>query len=190
MIIPKDVSSIRRKFAQAAVLRKRAPVTSTAATTITNPEDERVKKARNEAIKSRQELREKMKSDAEKDTRIQELQAALDEATGKLTEYEPAAKRWNEFDHKRKERLIAKFPKEEQSKVRKFDSEAIEALAEARGFTAETTPANGQASSKSGLGKIGSLKDAEKADPKAYNEFMDGIKSGAIKVDADGKVLA
>ena len=145
MKIPKNVSGLRQKFAQARAERKRTPIVPEKKTA----PDDRVKKARDEAIASRRKLREKETAEAEKDLRIQELEAALNEAKAKNEEYEPAAKRWNDFDHKRKERLIAKFPKEEQSRVRKFDSEAIEALAEARGFMGEGAAAgNGQAGGK------------------------------------------
>ncbi len=181
MKIPKDVSGLRRKFAQAIVSRKHTVVGKPA---VVDTPDGRVKRAREEAIKSRQQLREKLKSEAEKDARLVELQAALDEANGRVAEYEPAAKRWNEYSHKEKEIMIAKLPKEMHRDARDMDIKHLKLLVS--NYTGE----GGAAPPKLAGTKIGSLKEAEKADPKAYNEFMDGIKKGTIKVDAEGMVLA
>ena len=183
MKIPKDVSALRRKFAQAIVAKKRGAVPVKKETV---PTDDRVKKAREEAIKSRQQLREKMKNDAEKDARIQELQTALDEANAKLNEFEPAAKRWNEYSHKEKEIMIAKLPKEMHRDARDMDIKHLKLLVSNHTGEGATTTTGGAAKGT----KIASLKDAEKAEPAAYNEFMDGIKKGTIKIDSEGLVVA
>src|ERR1017187_1700541 len=145
--IPADVSVVRKKFADASARRKREaasggkpPITNDPAKRKAGQEAADAKKKMQEANRKANEL---LRNDAEKDLRLKELEEAIATAQAKITELEAPAKRWSDFDHKRKERLIAKFPKEEQAKVRKFDSEALEALCDARGFTGEATAAGG-----------------------------------------------
>lgn len=191
MIIPKDVSGLRRKFAQALVLRKRGTIPPSKPGTVPprkpaiTMEDLRAKKAREEAIKSRHELRERSRMDAEKDVEIQELRDRLLAAEKLRDEYEPQAKRWNEYAHKEKERMIAKLPKEVQREARDMDVKHLALFV--NNYPGAAIPPTGTVPVGTG---IKSLEDATKADTKTYNKFMDDIKTGAVKVDAKGLVIA
>jgi len=182
--IPADVTGVRRRLAEAAAKRKLNIVPD-------KPKDDSAKRsAGHDAAEARKKARLAEQSAAEKDLELEKLRADITTAQAKITDLEPAAKRWNDFDHKRKERLIAKFPKEEQAKVRKFDSEALEALAEARGFVGDGgVPAAGGAPKGSKFTNMDELSALAKTDPIAYNKGVDEIAKGTIKMDKDGKVI-
>ena len=148
------------------------------------------RKAGQDAADARKKARAAEQSVAEKDLLLKDLEERLAAAERRAADAEPLADKWSKHDHRRKELLIAKFPKEEQARVRKFDADALEALAEAKGFLSGATVANGQAK---GVGsKILSMDDANaaaKTDPAAYNKFVDDVVSGAIKIDDKGKVI-
>ena len=186
--IPADVSAVRRKFAEAAAKRK-----INGGIVPDKPKDEAAKRsAGHDAAEARKKARIAEQSAAEKDLELEKLRTDIAAAQTKITELEPSAKRWNDFDHKRKERLIAKFPKEEQAKVRKFDSEALEALAEARGFAGDGgTQSGGGATATKGskFTNMDELSALAKTDPVAYNKGVDEIAKGTIKMDKDGKVI-
>ncbi len=186
--IPANVSPLRAKLAQAAARRKLNLPVKKEEQPIPKPGD---RKAGQEAAEARRKAREALQSAAEKDVRMKELEERLAAAEKRAEDSEPLAKKWSDFDHKRKERLIAKFPKEEQGRIRKFDADAIELLAEARGF-AEGAQGKG-ADGKPVAGKILSLDDANaaaKSDPAAYNKWVDEVAAGTIKLDSAGKVIA
>ena len=189
--IPANVSPIRRALAEAAARKKLGtPVVKKPE----NPASNVIRaKAGQEAADARKKAREAMQSAAEKDLRVKELEEKLATAQRELEEKAPLAEKWTKHDHVRRERLIAKFPTEERKKVGKLDADALEMLAEARGFMGDGAAAgNGQAGAKTGA-PILSLEDANRAakeNPKAYNEWVDKVAAGTIKLNADGKVIA
>ena len=179
--IPANVSSHRRALAE-AIARKKAGATKP------NPASNVVRaKAGQEAADARRKARAAELSAAEKDLELQKLRDELANAQKDLLEKTPLAKKWEDHDHKRRERLIAKFPVEERKRVGKLDADALELLAEARGFAGDGAAAgNGQAGTKA-TSSILSMEDADKiskTDPKAFNEWMDKVASGEIKLDS------
>lgn len=179
--IPANVSSHRRALAE-AIARKKAGATKS------NPASNVVRaKAGQEAADARRKARAAELSAAEKDLELQKLRDDLANAQKDLLEKTPLAKKWEDHDHKRRERLIAKFPVEERKRVGKLDADALELLAEARGFAGDGAAAgNGQAGAKA-TSSILSMEDADKiskTDPKAFNEWMDKVASGEIKLDS------
>ena len=179
--IPANVSSHRRALAE-AIARKKAGATKS------NPASNIVRaKAGQEAADARRKARAAELSAAEKDLELQKLRDDLANAQKDLLEKTPLAKKWEDHDHKRRERLIAKFPVEERKRVGKLDADALELLAEARGFAGDGAAAgSGQAGAKA-TSSILSMEDANKiskTDPKAFNEWMDKVASSEIKLDS------
>lgn len=192
MKIPRDVTTIRQKLAQASVKLKR-PVQQTTTAQTVQTKDPRIQKANQEAAENRRKAREAMQTAAERDARIQELEAAKAEYEKKLAELEPAAERWNKYAHTTKERLIQKFPKEDQAALRKMDVDHVRFMANKLGIETGASTSGGTTAAAGKPPQIGSIQDAAKvaeSDPVAYNKFMDDVASGAVKVDSAGKVLA
>jgi len=182
--IPADVSALRKKFAEAAARRK-----------MQGKPKEEVKvgdrKAGQEAADARKKARLAEQTVAEKDLRIKELEDAIADREKKLAEAEPLAKRYSDLDHKRREREIAKFPKEEQAKVRKLEWDAIEMLVQARGFDTNGAGATGTNGKVVGpkWTNMEELSALAKTDPTAYNKGIDDVAKGVIKMDKEGRVV-
>lgn len=187
--IPADVSPLRKRLAEAAARRKLELPKLPIKQDLVKPGT--LRRAGQETGEERRKRREAEQLSAEKEIRVKELEEALATAQKELAEKSPAADKWQKFDHRRKELLIAKFPKEEQARVRKFDSDALEALAEARGFSGDGGTGTG-GGSKPVAGKFTTqdeLIGLAKTDPAAYNKGMDDVAAGVVKFDATGKVL-
>lgn len=188
--IPADVSGVRRRMAEAAARRKMQLPPKKEEPVAPKPGD---RKAGQEAADARRKAREAMQSAAERDVRVKELEDQLAAALKRAEDAEPSAKNWRDYDHKRTERLVAKFPKEEQVKVRKLGADALEMLVEARGLGDAGGAASGATGGKSTGSKFTSMDELtalSKSDPAAYNKGIDDITSGVIKIDSGGKVIA
>lgn len=188
--IPADVSGARRRMAEAAARRKlQIALPAKTDPAAPKPGD---RKAGQEAADARRKAREAMQSAVEKDERIKQLEEQLAAAAKRAEDAEPGAKKWGEYDHKRTERLVAKFPKEEQARVRKLGADALELLVEARGFSDSGTtvwPTGGKPTG-SKFTSMDELTALAKSDPVAYNKGIDDITAGVIKIDSGGKVIA
>lgn len=184
--IPADVSQLRRKLIESAARRKVSGTVTQEP--VKKPGD---RKAGQEAADARKKARAAEQSVAEKDIILQDLQEKLAAAEKRAADAEPLADKWNKHDHRRKELLIAKFPKEEQGRVRKLDADALEMLVDARGFGEAAKPA-GQIDKVTGskFSSVDELSALAKTDVAAYNKGMDDIVSGAVKLDQAGKVIA
>lgn len=181
-------------MAQASIALKRGTQQSAKPTqpqqTQPTGKDPRIAKANQEAADSRRKARELMQTTAQYEARIKELEDAVSESNNRLTELEPRAKRWDAYAHREKEHLVAKFPKEEQARVRKMDVDDLKFLAQRVGLSGTATQT--QTTTQQASAKIATLDDAAKlaeTDPKAYNKFMDDVLAGTIKVDAGGVVV-
>lgn len=189
--IPANISPLRRKLAEAAARRKVGAPPVPKVPVASKPADNgAARKAGQETAEARKKAREAMQSAAEKDLRVKELEEQLASAIKRAEEAEPLAEKWTKHDHVRLSRMRAKFPPEEQKRIAKLDADALELLAEARGFTDGATQANGQSKTAGVTFKTAKeLSALAETNPDVYNKALDDVKSGKLKFDMAGNVV-
>jgi len=185
--IPANVSPLRRKLAEAAARRKIGAPPVPKVPVVPKLGD---RKAGQEAADARKKAREAMQTVAEKDIRMKELEEQLAAAMKRAEDAEPLAEKWTKHDHVRLSRMRAKFPPEEQKRIAKLDADALELLAEARGFTDGAVQANGQTKATGATFKnTEELSALAKTNPEVYNKALDDVKSGKLVFNAKGEVV-